>query len=95
MVAYPTTIFTNMQLTCDRCVTETANCKFMKGRSDFNTTRKVNDPGYRGGWVNRYCTMTEVDDVTLYFPYILIAISLFMVGIEKGFDRLDKCKLLH
>ena len=87
MVAYPTTMFSSSPLTCDLCTVEANNCQFMKNREDFNYTIKQNNPGHFGEWVRKYCTMTEIDDFTLYFPYLLLFFPLMMIATEKGFDR--------
>ena len=86
-MAYPTSIFRNTPLTCNLCEEKKQNCEFMKHRENFSYANR--DPGYRGGWVSRYCTMKEdgLDDFTLYFPYILLLFSLLMVGVERGFSR--------
>lgn len=44
------------------------------------------DPGYCEDFVEEYCMVNgSVDSFLLYFPYILLVISLLMVGLEKTF----------
>ena len=87
IVAYPTTMFQRSPLWCNPCMNETKNCEFMKVREDFSYASRDTLPGYHSSWVTKYCTMTEVDDFTLYFPYIILFFSLLMVVVERGFNR--------
>ena len=62
----------------------------MIGKDNFNPINdpdgeNLSDPGHNAWWVKKYCTMTEVNYFTLYFPYILLLIPILMIAIEKGF----------
>ena len=59
----------------------------MKVREDFSYASRDTLPGYYSAWVTKYCTMKEVDDFTLYFPFIILMFSLLMVVVERGFNR--------
>ena len=62
------------------------NCKFPHPgiQGDPNKTDK---PDYNAWWVKKYCTMTTVDEFTLYFPYVLLIMPLIMVAVEKMFIK--------
>ena len=91
LVTLPTAMFSATPLDCNICTEEDKNCEFMKGLNNFNPiTNKTSAPSYNAWWVKKYCTMTAVDEFTLYFPYILIIIPLIMVAIEKGFVKVSK-----
>ena len=45
------------------------------------------NPGYRAGWVSKYCTMEAVDDFVYYYPYVLIGVPLLMIAVEESFIR--------
>ena len=49
--------------------------------------KDIYNPTYNTGWVTKYCTMKEVDNFILYFPYVLLLIPLIMVGMERGLIR--------
>ena len=81
-------MFSSTPLDCTACRESTGNCEFLKDKPnfDFNPISNTTDDPKHGLWcVKKYCTMTAVHDVTLYFPYILLIIPLVMVAIEKGF----------
>ena len=67
----------------------------MKVREDFSYASRDTLPGYRSAWVTKYCTMKEVDDFTLYFPFIILMFSLLMVVVERGFNRYYYQKRIH
>ena len=91
----PTTMFSNTPLECTICTEDLRNCDFMidpdgvyiDGFNPVNPHKNVSDPKHNGAWVNKFCTMTEVDSFILYFPYGLLLIPLLMVSLHKGFDR--------
>ena len=83
-MALPTTMFSNSPLWCQLCSEDTKNCDFMEDREDFNRAEK--DPGYYGGFVRKYCTMHEVDQFIVYFPYLMIIIPMMMIASEQGFN---------
>ena len=81
-------MFSSTPLDCTICNTAEGNCGFMKNKTDFMPIHnKSFNPNYNTAWVKKYCTMTAVDEFTLYFPYVLITIALTMVLIEKGFVK--------
>ena len=91
IVTLPMAMFLSTPLHCEICKkfpSDRENCKFMKPQNNFLAIiDSGSNPGYSGGWVNKYCTMNAVDDVTLYFPYLMMIIPLIMISIEKGFDK--------
>ena len=91
IVTLPMAMFLSTPLYCEICKkfpNDRENCKFMKSQNNFSAIIEPgSNPGYFGGWVNKYCTMNAVDDVTLYFPYLMMIIPLIMISIEKGFDK--------
>ena len=88
LVTLPTTMFSSTPLDCTICNVKHGNCQFMNNTKNFNPIlNETFAPGYNAWWVKKYCTMTAVDEFTLYFPYILIIIPLTMVAIEKGFAK--------
>ena len=86
----PTAMFSSTPLDCTACLESAGNCKFLQDKPGFDYHPLVgNDTNPHGlWWVKKYCTMTAVHAVTLYFPYILLLIPLIMVAIEKGFTGL-------
>ena len=91
----PTTMFSNTPLNCTICTKSAGNCGFMidkngtykEGFYPVDPEKNVYDPAYNAGWVTKHCTMTEIDNFILYFPYVLLLIPLIMVGMESGFIR--------
>ena len=79
----PTAMITNSPLNCQLCTED--NCKFI--RDGTRVVNASNDPGYNSRWVAKYCTMEDVDEFVLYYPYILIMIPCVLVAIENGFSR--------
>ena len=86
----PTAMFSSTPLDCTACLESAGNCKFLQDKPGFDYHPLVgNDTNPHGlWWGKKYCTMTAVHAVTLYFPYILLLIPLIMVAIEKGFTGL-------
>ena len=86
----PTAMFSSTPLDCTACLESAGNCKFLQDKPGFDYHPLVgNDTNPHGlWWVKKYCTMTAVHAVTLYFPYILLLIPLIMVAIDKGFTGL-------
>ena len=80
-------MFSNTPLDCTVCDKQDGNCDFMEGKENFHPIdgSNVPDPGHNAWWVKKYCTMTEVNYFTLYFPYLLLLIPILMIAIEKGF----------
>ena len=86
LVVQPTAMFKSTPLWCEVCTKD--NCQFLKDMKDFAPIEFKNNhssSAYYSGWVRKYCTMTAVDDFTLYFPYVLLLIPIIMVAVEKGF----------
>ena len=89
LVAFPTTMFSSTPLDCTVCDAQVKNCDWMEGKDNFHPIKEDGtspaNPGHNAWWVKKYCTMTEVSYFTLYFPYLLLLIPIFMIAIEKGF----------
>ena len=97
LVAMPTTMFSSTPLSCVPCTSRFKNCKFMYEdyennvtKPEFSHSRRIYDgvetgDTYSGLWLKKYCTQSEVDIITLYFPYMLLLVPLMMVGLNKGF----------
>ena len=93
----PTTMFTATSLDCTPCMkfhmkhSSQDNCQGDKFQKDpkFSPVDGVNvtNPGHNAWWAKKWCTMNEVHDFTLYFPYMLIILPLCMVASERGFDK--------
>ena len=86
----PTAMFSSTPLDCTACLETAGNCKFLQNKTGFDYNPIANGSKNPHGlwWVKKYCTMTAVHAVTLYFPYILLLIPLIMVAIDKGFTGL-------
>ena len=81
-------MFSSTPLDCTVCQKDFGNCAFDFKDKAFNPVdpkNNVSDPKHNAWWVKKYCTMTDVDTFTLYFPYLLLLIPLMMVAVEKGF----------
>ena len=83
-MAIPTTMFSNTPLWCQLCSEEGKNCEFMEEMEGFKLAKE--NPKYHGGWVRKYCTMQEVEEFIVYFPYLMIIIPMIMVASEQGFN---------
>ena len=91
----PTAMFHNTPINCNICIKNTRNCNFMidsKGfyKDGFNPVdpeKNISNPEYNGAWVTKFCTMMEVDNFILYFPYVLLLMPLVMVALEKVFIK--------
>ena len=88
-------MFTSTPLDCNLCQTRLNNCQsflndpdgfFPWNKSMEEDLGKGKDP-YSRFWVKKHCTMYEVHDFTLYFPYVLIVIPLCMYTVERGFVK--------
>ena len=60
---------------------------YKPGFNPVDAAKNITDPKFNQYWVRNYCTMNEVQWLTLYFPYILFLLPLMMVAVEKGFVR--------
>jgi len=60
---------------------------YKEGFYPVDPEKNIYNPSYNAAWVTKYCTMTEVDNFILYFPYVLLLIPLIMVGMERGLIR--------
>ena len=86
-MAIPTTMFSSTPLNCQLCSEDVNNCEFMEDLEGFNRTKTRKDgPGYYGGWVKKYCSMNEVEDFIIYFPYLMIIIPMVMIASDQGFN---------
>ena len=85
----PTTMFSSTPLDCTFCSKDAGNCKFMEDKeiNGIPFQWAATNPGHNAWWVKKFCTMSDVDSFTLYFPYFLLIIPMFMVAIERGFIR--------
>ena len=85
----PTAMFSSTPLDCTFCSEKAGNCKFMEGKQINGKSFEYasENPGHNAWWVKKFCTMSDVDGFTLYFPYMLLLIPLIMVALEKGFIK--------
>ena len=91
----PTTMFSSTPLDCTICNKDEGNCDFldeMEESKDWATemSAKISNtgkPDFSAWWTKKYCTMTRVDQFTLYFPYVLLIMPIIMVAVEKGFIK--------
>ena len=82
----PTTMFGGgTPVDCTLCTSKDGNCDF--GNMDEMSDMKTDKPSFNAWWVKKYCTMTTVDEFTLYFPYVLLIMPIIMVAMEKGFTK--------
>ena len=86
----PTIMFGATPLDCQVCKKNstsllTCTSEFMRNFPDFHPVEK--DPGHSSWWVKKYCTSNSVDPFMVYFPYLLLMIPLFMVGVEMIFVK--------
>lgn len=44
------------------------------------------NPGYYSNFVKKSCTMKDVEEFIIYFPYLMIIIPMMMIATERGFD---------
>ena len=86
----PTTMFAATPLDCTLCNEKEGNCEFLEDGEKLDFDQKMNatgKPDFSAWWVKKYCTMTRVDEFTLYFPYVLLVMPIIMVAMEKGFIK--------
>ena len=96
LVAFPTTMFGgSTPMDCSLCNPNMTNCGLKTlGLLDEEQISKFaekikedGEPKHNAWWVKKFCTQNSVDGFTLYFPYFLLMVPIFMVAIEKGFVK--------
>ncbi len=93
----PTAVVNSTPLECNPCQGECGhgqnkNNGFDMWNSSSNNNNipdggfgSSNQRGFGNDWVNKHCTVTAVDPILLYFPYILLVMASAIILFERGF----------
>ena len=83
---FPTALIHKNPLVCTVCIDGLKGCNGSKVVKD--------DPKYDFKWTNRHCKLDPkaVDQFLLYFPYILLIVSLLLFFIERIFKTFSNSK---
>ena len=91
-ITIPTAIVHGSPLQCNYCFVN--NCdgrEFvnLKEGDEIKAGSSI-DPGYNYFWVPHYCTEVALDGFIVFFPYILLIMTILIVLVERVFMRIFK-----